>query len=75
VAAQAAINPHEIMIRAIHRLAPTRSISQLLGTSNNEYPIKKMPAPNPNALELKLRSRFIWRAASATLERSTKLKT
>ena len=39
--------PQEIMIRAIHRLAPNRCSPRLLGTSSKKYPMKKIPAPRP----------------------------
>ena len=66
--------PQVIMMREIHRRAPTRTSSRLLGTSNSEYPMKNTPAPSPNAAALKPRSRFICSAASPTFDRSRKLK-
>jgi hypothetical protein len=43
----AEIRPQVIMMRAIHRRAPKRASSRLLGTSQIAYPTKKMPAPMP----------------------------
>ena len=39
--------PQVIMMRAIHRRAPVRTMIRLLGTSNRTYERKKIPAPNP----------------------------
>ena len=43
----AEIKPQEIVMRASHRRAPTRSRIRLLGTSNRKYPTKNSPAPRP----------------------------
>ena len=66
----AAITPHEIMILAIHRRAPTLSKIKLDGTSNIKYPKKKVPTPNPNISPVRPNSLFMVSAANPTFTRS-----
>ncbi len=58
--------PHEIMMRAIQMRAPTFCMMRLLGISNKKYPMKNMPAPNPNCSAVKPRSLFMVSAANPT---------
>ena len=67
----AEISPQVIMMRAIHSRAPKRTSRKLLGISQTAYAMKKMPAPNPNAVSLMPRSEFICSLAKPTLTRSS----
>src|SRR6185295_8192077 len=66
--------PQVTRIRAIHLRAPNLSMPALLGISKIAYPMKKIPAPRPNAAALKPRSSLIVRFAKPTLLRSRKAK-
>jgi hypothetical protein len=58
-----ATTPQVTMMRAIQTRAPTLWRIRLLGTSKRKYPMKKMPAPRPNALAERPMSAFMVSAA------------
>src|SRR5215475_11397739 len=67
--------PQLINMRAIQTRAPILCSNRLLGTSNREYPRKKIPERNPNCWFVIPRSLFIIKDAKLMFVRSRKATT
>lgn len=62
--------PHDTAMRASQRRAPIRCSAKFDGTSTSTYPMKKMPAANPNMVADSCRSSLMLAFAMPRLVRS-----